>query len=90
MKVDGRIVLNKPRRNGAGQGFYGTTVKNLDFAGNLKGVKDPVDFAQLVVKAFIDNPTLLQEYASEAAAVTAGLKSGTIYRTATGELRIKL
>lgn len=32
----------------------------------------------------------LPVHASEAAATTAGLKSGAIYRTATGELRIKL
>lgn len=35
---------------------------------------------------FINTPT----YADEAAAVTAGLLNGTIYKTATGELRIKL
>ena len=35
---------------------------------------------------FINTPT----YANEAAATTAGLLTGTIYKTATGELRIKL
>jgi hypothetical protein len=34
--------------------------------------------------------TALPTYASEAAAVTAGLASGRIYKTSTGELRIKL
>ena len=32
----------------------------------------------------------LPTYANESAAATAGLKTGTIYMTATGELRIKL
>jgi hypothetical protein len=34
--------------------------------------------------------TSLSTYANEAAAVTANLSSGTIYKTYTGELRIKL
>jgi len=34
--------------------------------------------------------TSLSTYANEAAAVAANLTSGTIYKTATGELRIKL
>ena len=32
----------------------------------------------------------LPTYANEAAAVTAGLPTGTIYKTSTGEIRIKL
>jgi hypothetical protein len=33
---------------------------------------------------------LLDTYANEAAALAAGLPSGRVYKTATGELRIKL
>jgi hypothetical protein len=32
----------------------------------------------------------LPEYADEAAALAAGLSEGTFYRTATGEVRVKL
>jgi len=82
--------MGKRRRTGAGNGFYGTTVKNLDEAGFLKELKDPRDLAQLIVKAFIESPQFIETHANEAAALAAGLKTGTIYKTATGELRIKL
>lgn len=42
------------------------------------------------LKATTLNLTGLPEYANEAAAVTGGLVSGDVYKTATGELRIKL
>jgi hypothetical protein len=48
-----------------------------------------VDFIAGITVATL-NASSLPTYANEAAAITAGLATGDIYKTATGELRIKL
>jgi|32_taG_2_1085360.scaffolds.fasta_scaffold205483_2 hypothetical protein len=87
--LDGRVFKDKKRISTIGQGFYGNSVKTLGGRDHLN-LKDPRDLAQEVIKAFIQSPQYLSEYADEATATAAGVKSGTIYKTPTGEIRVKL
>ena len=56
------------------------------------GTLSPTEKLQVngTIKATDINFTGLPVYSNEAAAVSGGLSSGDCYRTATGELRIKL
>lgn len=47
---------------------------------------DTADYSPTQPVSFSDLP----EYADEAAATTGGLTEGTLYRTTTGEIRVKL
>ena len=89
VKVDGRILKGGKPSDALGNGFYGSTPRNTNDAGFL-ALQNQKDLAQLVIKAFVESPQFLVEHLNEAAAVTAGVKSGTIYKTPTGEIRVKL
>lgn len=83
--IDGRVLLGKERPTK----FYGNKQLNNTKSGFIKQ-ENPKDLAQLVIKAFIQSPQYLQTYADEAAAAAANVKSGTIYKTAAGAIRVKL
>jgi hypothetical protein len=67
----------------------------INILSNQIELREP-NFGESYIECFVDGADLriklpnLPEYADEAAAVGGGLTSNTIYKTATGELRIKL
>jgi hypothetical protein len=89
VKLDGRVLVGGKQKDSLGKGFYGSNTRNTNSAGFL-ALENQKDLAQLVVKAFIESPQYLLEANDEADAITKGFKSGQIYKTPGGEIRIKL
>lgn len=71
-----------------------TAPDELNIISNLLSIKDSDDNAYFVLKQIGSDVLVfapnLPTYADEAAAVLGGLSTNVIYKTATGELRIKL
>lgn len=69
--------------------------RELNILSNQIELREP-NFGESYIECFVDGVDLriklpnLPEYADEAAAIAGGLSQNTIYKTATGELRIKL
>lgn len=67
----------------------------INIVSNQIELREP-NFGESYIELFVDGADLriklpnLPEYADEAAAIAGGLSSNTMYKTATGELRIKL
>jgi hypothetical protein len=92
--IDGKIIVNGNKKT-RDVGFYGPklNMQPRNAGAGFIAQELPEDLADLVIRALLASPEFvlqLEVYANEAAAVTADLKSGTIYRTASGEIRYKL